>query len=310
MFDLQLASLQRQMVTKLEDQFKDKFEFNPWESDLGAGVTSVVMGSKLEKAGVNTSSIKAKSLPKAATDKRPQLVNKPFTASGLSVIIHPFNPHIPTAHMNIRRIACPDEGVVWYGGGYDLTPYLAYSEDCIYWHHQTQRYLDKFSTKLYPLWKNNCDRYFYLPHRQEPRGIGGVFFDDFLYEDSEEKTQELVLGLAEKFIETYSSIVQKRKDIAFSKEQKEFQLMRRGRYVEFNLLHDRGTLFGLQSKGRVESILISLPKTVSWEYEPEGKYSHFINDLKGVWSLAMKMGSENNEKRVNKVLTISPGDVK
>jgi coproporphyrinogen III oxidase len=237
----------------------------------GGGVTRVLSeGIVFEKAGVNFSAVSGLALPQAATARRPQLAGKPFSALGVSLVIHPRNPYIPTSHANLRFFsidptAQTEAPIWWFGGGFDLTPYYGFTEDCIHWHTEAKKGCDPFGSEWYPLFKKNCDDYFYLKHRAEQRGIGGLFFDD-LNSLGFEKTFELVRSVGAHYISGYTPIVTRRLNEAYTPAQRQFQCYRRGRYVEFNLLYDRGTLFGLQSGGRTESILMSLPPEVHWRY--------------------------------------------
>jgi len=238
-----------------------------WERETGGGgCTRALTGGKIfEKAGVNFSHVFGERLPPAATSARPELAGRSFQALGVSIVIHPDNPFVPTAHANVRFFIAEKEGedpVWWFGGGFDLTPYYGFEEDCVHWHKVAK---EAVGDELYPKFKTWADDYFYLKHRNEARGIGGLFFDDF-NEGGFENSFELMKNVAKKFSTAYFPIVEKRKDTPFSKTEKDFQRYRRGRYVEFNLIHDRGTLFGLQSGGRTESILMSLPPQVTWTY--------------------------------------------
>ena len=240
-----------------------------WDSALGSGISSVVTGGSVwEKAGVNFSSVGGNALPAAASATRPELAGKPWQACGVSVVIHPKNPHAPTSHANFRvfSVGAGNGNVMWFGGGFDLTPYYPYTEDCVLWHREAKQACDRTGADLYPQFKSQCDDYFYLPHRGETRGIGGLFFDDFAL-SSFEDTLSFMQSLVGAYCSAYTTIVNKRKGLSFDAAQRAYQCYRRGRYVEFNLLYDRGTLFGLQSKGRVESILMSLPPMVSWHYQ-------------------------------------------
>ncbi len=266
LFDQELFRLQDLIKEKTLITFKDSLEYDIWTSELGSGRTGFCQGDLLENAGANISFIKGSKLPSSASKLRGDLNAVSYTVSGLSVIFHPNNPFIPTAHMNIRRFKILTNNgseISWFGGGFDLTPYFPFIEDVVYWHQETKNFLDGYDKSLYREWKEACDRYFYLPHRKECRGVGGVFFDDL---DVSLFTQEIVLGLADLFIKLYFEICERNINKKYTKKEKEFQKIRRGRYVEFNLLYDRGTIFGLQSGGRVESILISLPGSVSWKY--------------------------------------------
>lgn len=235
----------------------------------GGGLTRVLTGTHvIEKAGVNFSHVQGKSLPTAATLKRPQLANAPFQALGVSVVVHPLNPFVPTTHMNVRFVAVDtkEHGVIWwFGGGFDLTPYYGNEEDCLHWHQTAKQACLPFGEQVYPQYKKWCDQYFYLPHRKEPRGVGGIFYDD-LNEWGFATCFAFMQSIGDHFIKAYQPILARRKGAMFTQAQREFQKYRRGRYVEFNLLYDRGTLFGLQSGGRTESILMSLPPIVNWEY--------------------------------------------
>ena len=273
-----LLSLQDRICTTLEQEDGgQQFREDSWVRPEGGGGRSRVManGRVFEKAGINFSDVQGASLPPTATATRPQLAGTPFRAMGVSLVCHPLNPHVPTTHMNVRFFyAEPKDSdpIWWFGGGFDLTPYYGDRQDAVHWHQTAKAACDPFGAKLYPQFKQWCDRYFYLPHRDEARGIGGIFFDDFT-EGGFEKAFGLMQSVGDHFIRAYQPIVAKRKSTAYNERQRQFQLYRRGRYVEFNLVHDRGTLFGLQSKGRTESILMSLPPLVRWDYnwqpEPE-----------------------------------------
>jgi coproporphyrinogen III oxidase len=240
----------------------------------GGGRTMVLTGGKVfEQAGVNFSEVTGNSLPASATAHRPELAGRDFRAMGVSLVIHPDNPHVPTSHANVRFFIAetPDaEPVWWFGGGFDLTPYYAYEEDCQHWHRTAKQACDPFGVDQYVKYKQWCDDYFYLKHRAEARGIGGLFFDDLNAPDFE-SAFAFMRSVGDHYIPAYLPIVEKRKDTAFGEQEKKFQWYRRGRYVEFNLVYDRGTLFGLQSGGRTESILMSLPPVVNWQYnyQPE-----------------------------------------
>lgn len=242
---------------------------DPWEHHSGGkGLTRVFKGPVFEKAGVNFSHVRGPELPKAATLARPHLSGAPFEAMGTSTVIHPNNPFVPTVHANLRFIVVhPQKGppTGWFGGGFDMTPYYPFLEDAQHWHTHAHAACQILGPEAYPRYKEHCDRYFYLPHRKETRGIGGLFFDDVVQPDLETVFQ-FIQSVGHHFIEGYRPIVQKRKHTEFSPQNKQFQRYRRGRYVEFNLLYDRGTHFGLQSGGRTESILMSLPPEVCWDY--------------------------------------------
>ncbi len=284
-----LMQLQESICEKLAiaDGF-GKFEEDSWAREEGGGGRSRVMtkGAVIEKGGVNFSHVMGASLPASATAHRPELVGRSFEAMGVSLVIHPHNPYVPTSHANVRFFIAEKEGaepVWWFGGGYDLTPYYGNDEDCVHWHQTAKTACDPFGEKVYDEYKKWCDDYFYLKHRDEPRGVGGLFFDD-LNAWGFEKCFAFMQSVGNSFCDAYVPIIEKRRDCAFSEKEKDFQLYRRGRYVEFNLVFDRGTLFGLQTGGRTESILMSLPPLVRWEYdwrpetgtEEEKLYTHFL----------------------------------
>ncbi|TGN39448.1 oxygen-dependent coproporphyrinogen oxidase [Marinobacter confluentis] len=248
-----------------------RFETDAWDRPEGGGGKSRVInnGKVFEKGGVNFSHVMGETMPASATAHRPHLAGAPWQAMGVSLVIHPHNPFVPTSHANVRFfIATPEGGdpVYWFGGGYDLTPYYGFDDDCVHWHRVAKAACDPFGDTLYQEFKNWCDDYFYLKHRDEPRGVGGLFFDDHNTGDFGQDFA-LMRSVGDSYIEAYEPIVQARKDTPFSDAHRQFQLYRRGRYVEFNLVYDRGTLFGLQSGGRTESILMSLPPLVRWEYD-------------------------------------------
>jgi len=265
-----------------------QFEVDEWTRETLGGGRSQVMtnGVIFEKAGVNFSHVGGQQLPPSASAARPELSGRSFQAMGVSVVVHPRNPLVPTSHMNVRFFIAekPDEEPVWwFGGGFDLTPYYGFEEDCILWHSVAKNALVPFGDRYYPRFKKWCDDYFYLPHRKEHRGIGGLFFDDF-NELGFEKSFALVQAVGQAYINAYQPIVERRSELSYNQHQRDFQLYRRGRYVEFNLVYDRGTLFGLQSNGRTEAILMSLPPLVAWHYNwsphpgsPEAElYTHFL----------------------------------
>lgn len=243
-------------------------------SESGGGITKTLSeGQHLEKAGVNFSHIEGNRLPQAASLHRPALIGAPFQVMGVSSVIHPRNPYAPTAHMNVRFFMAQPAGqkpVWWFGGGFDLTPYYGFIEDCVAWHQISKAACDPFGESVYAEFKAACDDYFYLKHRQEARGIGGIFFDD-LNAWGFERCFDFAKRVGYGFIEAYQLILSRRKNHPYGEREVAFQRYRRGRYVEFNLIFDRGTLFGLQSGGRTESILMSLPPLVSWQYhwQPE-----------------------------------------
>ena len=242
-----------------------------WKRPKGGGGRSRVYenGKYIERAGVNFSHVKGEALPATASARRPELAGSPYEAMGVSVIIHPKNPYIPTSHANVRFfLSSKEDGspVWWFGGGFDLTPYYGFEEDAVHWHRTAKAACDPFGTELYRKYKIWCDDYFYLKHRKEARGIGGLFFDD-LNEGGFRRCFDLIRSVGDGYLTAYQPILAKRKNEPFGERERAFQLYRRGRYVEFNLVYDRGTLFGLQSGGRTESILISMPPVVNWEYD-------------------------------------------
>jgi len=252
-----------------------QFVEDSWVRAEGGGGRSRVLteGAVIEKGGVNFSHVHGTQMPASATAHRPELAGRSFEAMGVSLVIHPHNPMVPTSHANVRFFIAEKEGeeaVWWFGGGYDLTPYYGNTEDCRHWHQTASNACEGFGDGLYEKLKTWCDDYFYLKHRDEPRGVGGLFFDDF-NQLGFEKSFEFMRSVGDSFVPAYQPIMAARKKDAFTEQQRDFQLYRRGRYVEFNLVYDRGTLFGLQTGGRTESILMSLPPLVRWEYswEPE-----------------------------------------
>lgn len=284
-----LKNLQDNICNALssEDGGADFLEDN-WKREAGGGGRTRVLtnGAVFEQAGVNFSHVFGKNLPPSATAQRPELAGRGFQAVGVSLVIHPHNPYVPTSHANVRFFIAEkpgEEPVWWFGGGFDMTPYYGFDEDCIHWHQTAQQACEPGEPGSYKRLKKWCDDYFYLKHRDEPRGIGGLFFDDLSTPDFD-SAFALMRSIGDHYIPAYLPIVQRRKDIEWSKRERQFQLYRRGRYVEFNLVYDRGTLFGLQSGGRTESILMSLPPLVRWEYDwqpeagsPEAKlYSDYL----------------------------------
>lgn len=268
-----LIDLQNRLCLALEHQESSsqfKFRQDNWHREnIGSGCTRIMQGDVFEQAGVNFSYVLGTDLPKAATTKRPDLIGAQFEALGISSVIHPSNPFVPTAHMNVRYFqATKNNGKTewWFGGGFDLTPYYGFDEDCVHFHTTAKNACDVIDPRLYPEFKKNADEYFYLKHRQECRGIGGLFFDDFNTLSFEE-CFSFLQHVGNGFIDAYIPIVSKRKNTTYTQQHRDFQCYRRGRYVEFNLLYDRGTLFGLQFGGRTESILMSLPPQVSWKYQ-------------------------------------------
>ncbi len=275
-----------------------RFKEDLWQRETGGGGRTRVLeqGDVFEQAGVNFSHVFGKRLPPSATAARPELEGRDFQAMGLSLVIHPQNPHIPTSHANVRffiaskpgrhKDEIPKDGdgpIWWFGGGYDLTPYYPDMEDIIHWHKTAKEACQPFGDNVYPRYKKNCDDYFFLKHRDETRGVGGLFFDD-LNEWGFERSFEFMQAVGNSYLSAYMPIVERRKQKEYNDQQRAFQLYRRGRYVEFNLVYDRGTLFGLQSGGRTESILMSLPPVVNWRYnyqpEPGSAEAELNNYLK------------------------------
>lgn len=247
------------------------FITDSWERPEGGGGRSRVLseGRHLEKAGVNFSHVMGGGLPPSATAARPELAGRSFQALGVSLVIHPRNPYAPTSHANVRLFIAEKEGeepVWWFGGGYDLTPYYGFDEDCVHWHRAAADACAPFGEEVYPRYKKWCDEYFYLKHRDEPRGVGGLFYDD-LNEWDFDTCFAFMRAVGDSYLQAYRPILARRKDQSYGERERDFQLYRRGRYVEFNLVFDRGTLFGLQSNGRTEAILMSLPPLVRWEYD-------------------------------------------
>lgn len=266
-----LLTLQDDICAQLEaEDGTGQFVQEDWTREAGGGGRTRVLtgGSVIEQGGVNFSHVYGDQLPPSATAARPELAGRNFQAVGVSLVIHPHNPFIPTSHANVRFFIAEKEGeepVWWFGGGFDLTPYYAFEEDCVAWHKTAQAACTPFGDNVYPRYKKWCDEYFYLKHRDETRGVGGLFFDD-LNEDGFEASFDFMRSVGDHYIKAYRPIMNRRKDTPFTEPHRDFQLYRRGRYVEFNLVFDRGTLFGLQSGGRTESILMSLPPLVKWRY--------------------------------------------
>ncbi|KXF81189.1 oxygen-dependent coproporphyrinogen oxidase [Enterovibrio coralii] len=284
-----LLSLQDTICTALErEDGAASFQEDAWEREAGGGGRSRVLrgGQVFEQAGVNFSHVYGDKMPGSATAHRPELAGRSFEAMGVSLVVHPNNPHVPTSHANVRFFIAEKEGeapVWWFGGGFDLTPFYPVEDDCQHWHDTAKAICAPFGDDVYAEHKAWCDRYFFLPHRNETRGVGGLFFDD-LNAWGFDASFDYIKAVGEGYLDAYLPIVQKRKETAFGDHERQFQLYRRGRYVEFNLVYDRGTLFGLQSGGRTESILMSMPPLVRWEYgfvpedgSPEAKlYNDFL----------------------------------
>ena len=267
-----LLDLQDRIVAELEQEDGEgRFIEDAWDRAEGGGGRSRVLadGAVFEKAGVNFSHVFGDQLPPSASAHRPELAGRSFQAMGVSLVIHPRNPYVPTSHANVRFFVAEKEGeapVWWFGGGFDLTPFYGYEEDAVDWHRVARGACQPFGDEIYPEFKAWCDDYFFIKHRGEPRGVGGLFFDDFNrlgFEDSFALTR----SIGDAYVRAYRPIVARRKATPFGQRERDFQLYRRGRYVEFNLVYDRGTLFGLQSGGRTESILMSLPPLVRWDYD-------------------------------------------
>ncbi|MCG8489713.1 MAG: oxygen-dependent coproporphyrinogen oxidase [Chromatiales bacterium] len=288
-----LLKLQQTICGALEQEDgRALFLHDSWQREAGerlggGGISAVLQAGKVfEQAGVNFSHVSGSQLPGSATAHRPELAGRAFEAMGLSLVIHPNNPYVPTSHANVRFFIAEKAGeapVWWFGGGFDLTPYYGFDEDCRAWHQVAKKACQPFGEDVYSRYKKWCDDYFYLKHRQEPRGIGGLFFDD-LNEWGFSRSFDFMQSVGDHYLAAYLPIVQRRRDTAYGEREREFQLYRRGRYVEFNLVYDRGTLFGLQSGGRTESILMSLPPLVRWQYDwnpEEGSeearlYEHYL----------------------------------
>ena len=279
-----LTGLQDRIVAGLEDLDGNAFRVDRWQrggeaasassgalSSLGGGGDSRIIeeGKLFERGGVALSHVRGAKLPPSATAARPELAGRAFEAMGVSLVLHPRNPHVPTVHMNVRCFIATAEGkesVWWFGGGMDLTPYYGNDEDCIHFHATCREALQPFGDALHPKYKHWCDDYFFLKHRNEPRGIGGIFFDDLSSPDFA-TCFALLQSVGDRFLPAYAPIVERRRDTSYGERERDFQAYRRGRYVEFNLVFDRGTLFGLQSGGRTESILMSMPPIVKWRYD-------------------------------------------
>ena len=281
-----LLALQQRIVGALEALDGSPFRTDSWQRPEGGGGISRVIeeGHFFERGGVNFSHVTGSKLPPSASAHRPEIAGAPWEAMGVSLVLHPRNPHVPTVHMNVRFFFTTGATPVWwFGGGMDLTPYYGYVEDAQHFHRTCKSALDQFGSDFYPRFKKWCDDYFFLRHRNEPRGIGGIFFDDFS-EPGFDKSFALLQTAGDAFLSGYLPIAERRKDTPYGEKERDFQAYRRGRYVEFNLVYDRGTLFGLQSGGRTEAILMSLPPVVKWRYDwkpeagsaEEKLYSEFL----------------------------------
>ena len=265
------TGLQSRIVARLEALDGSAFRADGWERpEGGGGLTRVIEdGGLFERGGVNFSHVMGASLPPSATASRPELAGRAFQALGVSLVLHPRNPRVPTVHMNVRAFVAEKAGaapVWWFGGGMDLTPYYGYAEDAVHFHRTCRDALAPFGADLHPRFKKWCDEYFYLKHRREPRGVGGIFFDD-LSQPGFAACFALTRSVGDHFLPAYEPVVARRRELPYGETERDWQAYRRGRYVEFNLVFDRGTLFGLQSGGRTESILMSLPPVVRWRYD-------------------------------------------
>jgi len=287
-----LQGLQARIIESVELVDGKRFLHDGWQRPEGGGGNSCMLeeGNVFERAGIGFSHVLGNKLPPAASVAHPEAAGRPWEAMGVSLVFHPRNPYVPTVHMNVRFFIAKaqkadEQDIWWFGGGMDLTPYYGFEEDCTHFHRTNKEVLAPFGDDLYPRFKKDCDEYFYLKHRQEPRGIGGVFFDDF-HEGGFEQSFAMQRAVGDALTQAYLPIVQRRKDTPYGERERDFQQYRRGRYVEFNLVFDRGTLFGLQSNGRTESILLSMPPIVKWRYDwkpesnsPEAKlYTDFLID--------------------------------
>jgi coproporphyrinogen III oxidase len=287
-----LQGLQNRIVEAVEMVDGKSFLHDSWQRPEGGGGTSCMLeeGNVFERAGIGFSHVLGNKLPPSASVAHPEAAGRPWEAMGVSLVFHPRNPYVPTVHMNVRFFSTksqnPDETPIWwFGGGMDLTPYYGFEEDAVHFHRTCRESLAPFGEHYYPDFKKACDEYFYLKHRKEPRGIGGIFFDDFNALGLEQSFA-MIRSVGDAFIHAYLPIVQKRKDTPYGERERDFQAYRRGRYVEFNLIYDRGTIFGLQSNGRTESILLSMPPIVKWRYDwkPENGsaesrlYSEFLTE--------------------------------
>jgi coproporphyrinogen III oxidase len=284
-----LNDLHDRITAAVENIDTVKFRRDAWQRPEGGGGESRVLsdGTVFERAGVSISHVFGDKLPPSASNVRPDIGGAPFEAMGLSLVFHPRNPYAPTTHCNVRfLVATPAAAppVWWFGGGFDLTPYYPFDEDVLHWHRSAQAACEPFGSGMYERYKAWCDRYFFLPHRNETRGVGGLFFDDFS-ETGFEHSFGFMRSVGDRFLSAYMPILERRMNLPWGERERDFQLYRRGRYVEFNLVYDRGTLFGLQSRGRTESILMSLPPLVRWDYDwhpepgtPEARlYEEFLH---------------------------------
>ena len=284
-----LVGLQGRIAARIGALDGMAFVRDAWDRPEGGGGMTLILegGGLLERGGIGFSHVTGTKLPPSASAHRPELAGRPWEAMGVSLVFHPRNPHVPTVHMNVRFFRSnsgsdPESPAWWFGGGMDLTPYYPYEEDCVHFHRTNRDALDRIDPSLHPRFKKACDDYFFLRHRNEPRGIGGTFFDDFS-EGGFEKSFAVMRAVGDAFLPAYEPIVERRRDVRYGERERDFQAYRRGRYVEFNLVWDRGTHFGLQSGGRSESILMSLPPVVKWRYDwkpapgsPEAKLAEVL----------------------------------
>jgi coproporphyrinogen III oxidase len=283
-----LTALQEDIVSRLEALDGRAFTRDRWQRAQGGGGLTCILedAAFFERAGVGFSHVSGANLPPSASASRPELAGRSFHAMGVSLVLHPRNPYVPTVHMNVRSFFAEKAGsepVWWFGGGMDLTPYYGFEEDARHFHATCREALQPFGAERYPRYKRWCDEYFFIRHRDEPRGVGGIFFDD-VHEPDFDTAFAMLRSVGEHFLPAYVPIVERRREAAYGERERAFQAYRRGRYVEFNLVYDRGTLFGLQSGGRTESILMSMPPQVSWRYDwspepgtPEARlYSDFL----------------------------------
>ena len=266
-----LVGLQNRIVSELEGADGHRFRSDPWQRGEGGGGESRVIeeGGVFERGGVNFSRVHGERLPASASAARPELAGRAFQAMGVSLVLHPRNPYVPTVHMNVRFLVATkprSDSLWWFGGGMDLTPYYGFEEDARHFHLTCRQALEPFGADLHPRFKRWCDEYFYLKHRGEPRGVGGIFFDD-LNDGGFDRCFGLTRSVGDHFLPAYLPVLDRRRNLPYGERERDFQAYRRGRYVEFNLVYDRGTLFGLQSGGRAESILMSLPPVVKWRYD-------------------------------------------
>jgi coproporphyrinogen III oxidase len=302
-----LLGLQNSICTGLEtEDGGGRFKEDLWKREAGGGGCTRVLeqGDVFEQAGVNFSHVFGNRLPPSATAARPELEGRDFQALGISLVIHPRNPHVPASHANVRFFIAnkpgaqkdQDGSIWWFGGGYDLTPYYPNMKDIIHWHTTIKETCQPFGDDVYPRYKKWCDDYFYLKHRNETRGVGGLFFDD-LNEWGFERCFDFIQTIGNSYLPAYLPIVENRKQTEYNDRERAFQLYRRGRYVEFNLVYDRGTLFGLQSGGRTESILMSLPPVVSWRYNYQPETGSAEAELENFLKPRDWLASENKSEQ-------------